>query len=327
MVAGKNINNVVVDNYWCNGSFTSGVSRQITVKDREEAGIMLQHYVPRFYLKYFAIPETKTSMKPKVWAFSKEKDGKAPFVTGVHGIAAQRYLYSPIKSDGSRCMETETKLAGLESILSQVWEQLANDFVDLDNIYIRKALALFLATLVLRNPQKIDEIKKIHQTIVNWVETMPTEELTPELLVEFNRYKSASENNFQEFFVEHIHNDALLITRLFLAKRWSIIFSNEPVFITSDNPVVIVNDKHKPYGIKTEGTVIIFPISPTKLLWLDDLYDEPKDQYYPLKCQDARSYNMLIWMNAPRYMFSHRDCDVVLAEIMSYVDAYENEFR
>ncbi len=71
---------------------------------------------------------------------------------------------------------------------------------------------------------------------------------------------------FQEFFVEHIHNDAMLITELFLAKRWSITVSDEPVFITSDSPVVIVNDKHKPYGIKTKGTVIIFPISPTRLL-------------------------------------------------------------
>lgn len=287
---------------------------------------MLQHYVPRFYLKYFATPESKTSTKPQVWAFSKEKNGKPPFVTGVHGVAAQRYLYSPIKSDGSRCMETETKLSGFEGVLSQFWGQFANDFIALDNIHIRKAVALFLATLILRNPKMIDEIKKIHQTIVNWVETMSQEELTPELLVEFNQYKSASENDFQEFFVEHIHSDAILIAKLFLVKRWSIIFSNEPVFITSDNPVVIANDKHKPYGIKTEGTVIIFPISPTRLLWLDDLFEQPQNQYYPLKCQDARSLNLLIWLNAPRYMFSHRNSDEVLAEIMSYVDAHEKEF-
>lgn len=224
-------------------------------------------------------------------------------------------------------METEEKLASLESILSQVWEQLANDYIDLDNIYVKKALALFLATLILRNPKMIDEIKDIHQAIVNWFENLPAEEKPPDLIAEFDEYKSASKNSFQEFFVKHIHSDAILIARLLLAKRWSILVSDEPVFITSDNPVAIVNDKHKTYGIKTKGTVIFFPISPTRLLWLDDLYNEPKNQYYPLECQDARSYNMLIWMNAPRYMFSHRNSDEVLAEIMSYVDAYEGEYR
>lgn len=286
---------------------------------------MLQHYVPRFYLKYFAIPENKTSTKQQVWAFSKENNGKPPFVTSIHKVAAQKNLYSTIKTDGSRCMKTEIKLSGLEGILSQIWEQFANDFIDLGNINIRRAVALFLATLVLRNPEKIDEIKKIHEKIVNWVETIPPEEFTPELLMEFNQYKNTSENSFQEFFIEHIHNDAMLIAELFLAKRWSIIFSDEPVFITSDSPVVIVNDKHKPYGIKTKGTVIIFPISPTRLLWLDDLYEQPQYQYYPLKYQDSRSYNLLIWLNASRYMFSHRNSDEVLTEIVSYIDDYEKE--
>jgi hypothetical protein len=285
-------------------------------------GIILQHYVPRFYLKHFAIPETKVSIKPQIWACSKDQDGKPPFVTGIHNVAAQRYLYSPIKSDGSRCMETEAKLASLESVLSKIWGKLAEDYVDLGDRHIRKVLALFLATLILRNPKKIDEIKSIHQRMVNWFENLPAEESPPELLAEFNEYKKASENNFKEFFVEHIHNDAILIARLLLAKRWSVIVSNQPVFITSDSPVAMANDKHKTYGIKTEGTVIIFPISPTRLLCLDTLYNEPKNQYYPLEFQDARSYNMLIWINAPRYMFSHRNSDEILVEIMSYVDGF-----
>ena len=40
-----------------------------------------QHWVPRFYLRYFATPQTKETSEPGAWIFSKH--GGAPALTRV----------------------------------------------------------------------------------------------------------------------------------------------------------------------------------------------------------------------------------------------------
>ena len=58
-----------------------------------------QHWVPRFYLRTFATPETRESSDPQVWIFSTQYGD--PQLTNVKNIAAKRFLYSPKRPGGS----------------------------------------------------------------------------------------------------------------------------------------------------------------------------------------------------------------------------------
>lgn len=60
----------------------------------------------------------------------------------------------------------------------------------------------------------------------------------------------------------------------------------------------------------------MFPISPTRMLHLDHLHDQPANRYYPLK-DDGSAANVLLWRNALEYMFSHRPTDEVCTAIVA----------
>jgi hypothetical protein len=75
------------------------------------------HWVPKFYLRYFATPETRKSKNPQVWVFSKEDNAGNPSLTNIRNICAKRYLYAPVDDRGKRDWTLETKLERLEAFL------------------------------------------------------------------------------------------------------------------------------------------------------------------------------------------------------------------
>jgi hypothetical protein len=58
-----------------------------------------QHWVPQFYLREFATPDTRESKQPKVWIFSRHDNDGDEKLTWIRNVCAQRYLYSPKSAD------------------------------------------------------------------------------------------------------------------------------------------------------------------------------------------------------------------------------------
>ena|ERR1039457_3968028 len=76
------------------------------------------HWVPRFYLKYFATPETRETAEPQVWILSKD-DGD-PIPVNTNKVANQRYLYSPRTRPLDSSSAIEDDLADYESVISRI---------------------------------------------------------------------------------------------------------------------------------------------------------------------------------------------------------------
>ncbi len=297
-----------------------------------------QHWVPQFYLKCFSTPETRKTKNPKAWIFSKNSEDGGPSLTNIRNICAKRYLYSPISADGQRDWELESKLNGLESLLASIWPSIAEGFIDLQNESIRKSIALFVSVMHLRHPDGLKEATELHHHLVQIIKEAPKKvDGTPEISFvqvngeshefdtsDFQDYYDWSGNDHHRFFVSTIHSEAKFLAKILLKKRWSVIFSDTPVFVTSDRPVEKQHQTKKTFGFGTEGTIISFPLSPTRLLIMDDKHGEPASQYYPLKNNDdAGPFNLLIWRNGSRFMISPRNIDEVLAEI----DQWAYEFK
>jgi hypothetical protein len=124
-------------------------------------------------------------------------------------------------------------------------------------------------------------------------------------------------------FVRSIRGNGVHLAEAMMKKRWSVILAEEPVFITSDRPVQMFNPKRERFGISTPGTVIIFPLSPTRILLMDDKLNEPIGQYYPMDLAHGPGpWNMGAWTNCERFMISSRNTDEVIAEIMAWADAH-----
>lgn len=92
----------------------------------------------------------------------------------------------------------------------------------------------------------------------------------------------------------------------------------KPVFITTDNPVITENQERERFGLRTKGTFITFPLSPTRVLCMDDKFEEPASQYYPLKDKSGAAFNQVQWAKAYRFMISNRSPVDVLTEIIEF---------
>ena len=296
-----------------------------------------QHWVPRFYLKHFAVPETASDKNPKAWAWCVNDADS--ILTGINGLCSSRYLYSPKDKNGVRDWHTEDKLASFESDMSIIWPHFVNEMFDFYRWEaVRKSVALFISLLILRHPENLDNTKNIHRNMVSFYDSFPKDDQgnprisnfefkgkqIPFDASNFEEYKHATENVLQKLFVDNINNHAIEVANLLLAKRWSVLLSEQSSFFTCDKPVIVENGSEIQAGIMSPDVLIMFPICPTKLLLLDDMHDQPQGQYYPLKESDPSPFNMLLVRNAVKFVISPRKIDVE-KDIFKWVKKYETQ--
>lgn len=106
------------------------------------------------------------------------------------------------------------------------------------------------------------------------------------------------------------------VARLLVEMRWAIVFSEAPVFITTDRPALVVNPDWERFGICTPGTVVSLPLSPTRILMIDNRKDQPDARYYPLGAHGPAPFNLVAWNQTSDFMVSPRHPDEVCQELV-----------
>jgi len=292
-----------------------------------------QHWVPYFYLKNWATDDSKNNKFPQGWILSINKG--EPQKVNLRDFAAKRYLYSPPDKNGKRNFITEDKLSDYESVMSTLWSKISNEFYDFSKgTSLRKGIALFMSLMYLRNPANINLIKEVHTKLIDVVEWFPKDKNgNPSLtkiihkgmeykvdISDYADYKNSSQIDFQNMFIEHIHREAIPIAETFINKRWAIVVSEKDHFITSDNPVIVENINRDVFGLNTKGTITIFPISPKRILVMDDVYEVADGNFYALKDNNPAIYNYTIWRLSNDFMLSKRHPDLICKEIVDYAN-------
>ena len=228
-------------------------------------------------------------------------------------------------------------LDGVEGLLGQVWKELAEGFVPLDDLAIRKAISLFVATMFLRNLETRKMVESMHRQLVAFLDTLPSRsDGTPDIetvvienravpleISEWHEYRSWSKNDHDRFFAQLVRSEASNIAEMMMEKRWSIVCGKADVFITSDKPVAIQHLTRPTVGFGTPGAMITFPLSPRHLLVMDDKHDEPANQYYALHANAAGAFNLNIWKNGSRFMITGRPVPDVLNEICAWANSLD----
>jgi hypothetical protein len=276
------------------------------------------HWVAQSYLKAFAADGTGR----RIWQLSRNEG--EPKLKRIDKVAVKFHLYAPIGADGHRDDALEKKLADLENWFGEpMWKAVCNDFPDFSWEPLRQMVALLAAVTWLRTPRQFEFWKSMHQQFADFFARCggPPDVVTiNDCRMELDHsswpaYRDATEEDMRRAWNEWL-GQAVDIAKMFLEMRWAIVASEQPVFITSDNPV-LVGDTLGPYrGLKHLDTVVTFPLSPTRVLTMDNRYREPDAQFYPLK-HDPASTNVLIWRNAIEHMFSPRNPHEVCAEMIA----------
>lgn len=276
------------------------------------------HWVPQSYLKAFSADGDEK----RIWRFSKDS-GDAE-LKRIDKVAVKFHLYAPQDADGRRDDAMEKKLAELERWFGDpVWKAVCNDFPDFSWEPLRKMVALLAAVTWLRTPRQFEYWKSMHQQFADFFgqwDTLPDAVTIGDQRVKLDHtswpaYRDASEDDMKRAWNDWL-GSAADIAELFLKMRWAILVSDTPVFITSDNPVLVGDTLGPHRGLNHPEAMVTFPLSPTRVLIMDRRHSEPDAQFYPLK-HDPDSTNMLIWRNAIEHMFSPRHPDQVCAEMLA----------
>ncbi|MFT7005362.1 MAG: hypothetical protein ACJAWW_002736 [Sulfurimonas sp.] len=236
-------------------------------------------------------------------------------------MAYSRYLYSPKDTNNIRDSYMEDKLGKIENFLSAtIWKDFANGFIDFNHIQTKRIIALFISLLILRNKSNLEKNENIKNFIVKDILKhnppnntkcafiIKEKEYPFDINDEINIIENETKYDKSIFFIENIDIYSKKYMEILLQKQWYIIYSEDKKFITSDKPVIST------LGLQTEGTVIIFPISPTRMLIMDDI---GKDSQYNVSDEESYYYfNSIIFSKAYQYVISNKDfSSMIPAEI------------
>jgi hypothetical protein len=279
------------------------------------------HWVPQSYLRHFAADADRR----RVWVLKREGNDD-PELKPIKKVATEFYLYAPRGPNG-RDYSFEDKLASLEQMFSgPFWDLATTDYIDLCDNTVRKALSLLVAVMYLRNPSYLEQMRTLHRQVVGLCSqfTEPPDALeiagqTYEVDKDsWASYRNADEDDIKRMWLDNV-GSATWLAELLMSMRWAILLSEEPAFITTDNPVVTLHPSLKFRGIKNAETSVVFPLSPTRVLHIDNRMSEPDGRYYPLR-GSAESLNGVLWRYAINAMYSSRHTDHVCAEICADAD-------
>jgi hypothetical protein len=226
-----------------------------------------QHYVPRFYLKYF------TNTDSKVFVYDKHND--KVFETAVDNIACENYFYDSDKFESDILEEQflEKFYSSIESEFAPFYFDFISKIGSQAEFEISKedknAFSNFLAFQIERTKEYREISSQLtftlkdqllergvsEQQLTNWgfdINNIDPKDLHIESILLGGEMRQI----FSEIFEQHI---------------WILCENNTNLpFITSDNPIAKianVQNEHRSYGgFASKGIEIIFPLNSKYLL-------------------------------------------------------------
>ena len=286
-----------------------------------------QHYVPRFYLENWALPNT---YQVYVYDIVNQKVR----VSNITDVACENYFYDldcfekvedrqfienffskKIENDYSKLL---TKIINRVNCMNQ-WEREKCYFVSEED---KASLSVFLALQFLRTKTVRNSIIEMSNCLQQILNDMGVPEETK---MEYSVSKDESKYIHAEmiFDSEHIVEMA---TR-FASLTWILIVNKtEQSFFTSDTPIGmqghIKNDFMSMSGIQSEGIEIYFPLSPNMMLVMYDGNYHKHVQPYERRLVEnddieiVRYYNSLCLARCNRTVFAMKNDFSIIDEIL-----------
>ena len=270
---------------------------------RKTANIV-SHYVPKFYLRQWCNENDHLWVHPI--------DGSEPFKSKPKNFAAIRGLYDSSEIEGIEDVDTESDLSVGEGLFARVWPDIFERIKF--NPKTKRNLSRFIAQSVLRRPSHNQTIRDDFHRLKTGLED---QELGPDDEFVVNLGEGDQTTTMREFFNLDQDTDDFLqfcflggmrrsledIADIFASRTWGVIVSPEPVFVTGDFPIGLFRGtcERPTFAYGTKGTEVVYPLSPTKLLMMNDDFRED-GLIYPL--EDVGTLNYGVCGASERFVFS-----------------------
>lgn len=292
-----------------------------------------QHYLPKqLYLKSFSNKD-----KPG-YIYLYKKDNKEPILVNINNVAKERHLYSLATDEGKYDYTIEEVLAKLEGEVKPIIDKLRQNSSMVLTGHEKNRLSEFIAFQVVRTPAFINNQKAMQESMYKSFArqmvkdqkgfTAYLEGLKKEKPQEFANIDADSIRKFildGEFDIKFDEKSKYFlgislelvpdIFRLMMVKKIVVIKSRTKEFITSDFPVLLIEDTDVPFQFRGGFAYsdVLLPISPETLVYLKredkpSLVKNEKDVFevrkYSIYGKKVDEVNEVLTESAQKYIFS-----------------------
>lgn len=245
-----------------------------------------QHYVPKLYLKRFAI---KNNKKYEIYAYDKSK--QKLFKTKIENVALENNFY------------TDENLSDKYYLEKYFGKKIEPNM----EIFIRKLIKIYSSYNVLNNDYLMSDELKIEFSYIIIFQLLRGKhtfeygfKLAPVIVKEkaklINERFGGVQLSMSDYFMEEVNQRGLVknvlieqlfnndrmefLTEIIFNKKWTIYVYSKDSLLTCDEPVIVRNsktDKTKLFnvGLIKNHTEVYYAITPRILIYL---YDERTDK-------------------------------------------------
>jgi hypothetical protein len=279
------------------------------------------HYIPVMHLKHFV----GNNPAGQIWTIEKETGiarSSAPEETGF-----ERYFYGAEQDDGSHDTKLEEFLANVEGIADRIYERMVSGSIPGPD-KSKGDFSAFLAFMYLRTPaMRRDAAEAIGRDIqrTNYeygADDQKFEDAVRRMEETRGRaYSPDEKTDLRKWLVDPSHY-VLQVTKertfaalayvkdlapIFFRMHWSLVEPKHGFFITSDNPVVRLDQRLPIEGNKIGSSLdawseVSFPLTPKLLLLMTK---DPEYRTDPIERDRVWAVNKMRASFADRYIYSH----------------------
>lgn len=278
------------------------------------------HWLPQFYLREFAIPGWIRKQDAEIWV--TDLDGETCSRQKIQDVAQNAHFYSFIDANGKPSRRIDDKLTDLENRASRAFRIIAGGTVDLNTApAMKQLLALLLATTLLRTPDQQQKTAEQHRQLRQHFDRVGKSSTGRPLLdyvfqgtlwvpidtADYHEWNKDDEETVKRLFSEQIEVLGKPFADRLFVKRWVVFQTDQPVFFTSDAPLVKIDQAGNPCGIDNPNAMLFFPIGPSRLLYMEARHQSDIDGFCKMSLDRANDCNTVIGNNARKLLFSAVD--------------------
>ena len=269
-----------------------------------------QHWVPKVYLRQFAIGGDSQSNDPQVYMYDLH-EGKQ-HTPSISNVTVKKHLYT-ITHNREKDFHVETQLADLESRVRPQLLALSNGENVLGQDEHRKLIASFLATLFMRNKTAIRFHEGLRTELIGNAKEKPGSSTVFTSLGEnqyefpsqiWEQFQNLDDSGKKNLFSSSILKTAQPVANVIKELKWVLLAAEDGNFITSDIPLVVYHPGEERWGIGTKGTHIHIAISPKCVLLLGTDLSLQANKKHSVSREAVDSLNGLTMTQADRQLIS-----------------------
>lgn len=225
-----------------------------------------QHFVPKTYLKYFA-----TEMTDKYFVSALFEDKEEIIDLNIDNVALEKHLYTTETHVGEKNQKIEDFYAKIEANYNGLYAKLNDPNIIYFTDEEKQNLIIFIVSLYLRTPINHRNIAEYYDTMIERIAPLSNNKkvmVNDELILDFeNKPIEQIKREFKLISKFEFNLESLSELMTFSKLRYdnSILIAElteNEFFITSDNPVIVPNNKN------TNDHNICLPINSKKIIIL-----------------------------------------------------------